>query len=290
MTTPRAGSFHSLWRAHGPAVPDVLLDVVARGAFDRLAASDATPPAGAFALECGLTPGLRAHLYLALRGETELAAAGLSTGLGHAYLRYTRNDAGEASVPLPLVPPGVHATDAPRVAEALRALGVPPDTVARTQACLAAFPPDATLDNIGWLDRRPGQPMRCYVSHLPLGCPPHVQHLGDAARALASLADRCVATFDIDAQGPRPRWGLELLVSRGNPDPATRWRLMLDALHAQGLATDAARQAALAWPARLDAHATGGPAKRGISHLCLTLQDGRIRDARVFLLAARQAA
>ncbi|VFR42753.1 hypothetical protein ANT2_4392 [plant metagenome] len=288
MTTPREGAFHALWRAHGPDVPEVLLDAVARGAFDRLAASSDTPPAAAFALECGLTPGLRAHLYLALRGETELAAAGLPGGLSHAYLRYTRNDAGDASVPLPLVPPGVHAADTPRVAKALHALGVPPDTVARAQACLAAFPPDATLDNIGWLDRRPGQPMRCYVSHLPLGCPPH-QRLGDTAQALASLADRCVATFDIDAQGPRPRWGLELLVSRGNPDPAARWRLMLDALRERGLATEAAAQAALAWPARLDGHANGGPAKRGISHLCLTLQAGQVRDARVFLLAARQA-
>ena len=288
-TTPAVAAtelapFGPLWLRHAPHASAALLNPQAREAFGALA-ENAPEGAEAFALECGLAPNVRPHLYIAVQDARAKEAIGHGDVGGLLYLRYTLNNAGRASVPLPHRPGPSGRGDWPAWLASLRDRGLPAATAAQVQDWLASLPDTARIDNAAWLDRRPGQPLRLYVSGLPDGLPPGVPHatatLPDAAAVLAALAHRHVAIVDLDEKGTRPRWGLELLAARHPAGALARWAPMIDALAAHGFCTPEGAQGLAQW--------CGGD-QRGISHMKLMLEDGRVRDARAFLLARRAAA
>ena len=276
--------FEPLWREHAPHAGAALLADEARQAFDILAAG-APDGAAAFALECGLTPGVRPHLYLALQDARARQAAGHGDTAGLLYLRYTFNNAGRASMPLPHRPGPATPAGWPGWLSALCGSGLSDATAAQVESWLSRLPGSAAIDNAAWLDRRPGQPLRLYVSGLsgavPHGVPRCPPQLPEAAAAPAALAARRVAVVDIDGHGPRPRWGLELLTAR-HPDGAlARWTPLIDTLAAHGLCTPDAARALARWCSHQD---------RGISHMKLMMEADQVRDARAFLLARRRTA
>ncbi|MEI2415840.1 hypothetical protein V8Z80_06610 [Orrella sp. JC864] len=272
--------FAPLWQAHAPAIASDLLTLPARQAFDALAPRAPAGTAG-FALECGLTPGVRPHLYLALQDPAAKAAAGHAGAPGLLYLRYTLNRHGQASVPLPCQDVRAGAPQWPALIEGLRAQGLPAAQAGQARLWLDGLPAGAAIDCAAWLDRRPGQPLRLFVSGLPQGQAPAglpqsgPADLPPAAQALGMLASRCVAIVDLDAAGPRPRWGLELLAERHPQGTMARWTPLLDGLQARQLCSRAARTALARWCADEPA--------RGISHLKLMIEGQRVLDARVFL-------
>lgn len=271
-------SFEALWRQHGPHVPAALLAGPARAAFAAVAGT-APAPVQAFALECGLTGGVRPHLYLALGPAADSDTAPPSAP-GVRYLRYTLNGAGRASVPLPHEPGPAARASWPAWLDVLAARGLPAATAGQALAWLGTLPAGAAIDSAAWLDRRPGQPLRLYVSGVLPG-PGNGNAAGwpalpAAAAPLAALARRLVAVVDFDESGPRPRWGLELLTER-HPDGAlARWRPMIEALRAAGLCTPDRAEGVQAW--------CRGEGRR-ISHMKLMAEGQALRDARAFLLA-----
>ncbi len=201
------------------------------------------------------------------------------------FLEYDLSGAA-SNVPAAFWPLGVAVAERERLREPLNALANPPVSEAAL-AFLASLAPETRINYLAVMSSRPGRPVRLNLSGVnPPAVPPALP-----ITALIAAADHCVYAFDLDANGIRPRWGVELFL-RNDADGAAKWRGLFERLVALGLAKTERLAATSAWPAmtpRLEQPMIGRFLGlelcdwRAISHLKLVI-DGEAVTAKIYLI------
>lgn len=157
------------------------------------------------------------------------------------FLEYDLSGAA-SNIPAAFWPLGVALAEREGLREPLNALADPPVSEA-VLAFLAPLATEARIDYLAVMSSRPGCPVRLNLSGVN---PPAALPALPIAELIAA-ADHCVYAFDLDANGPRPRWGVELFM-RNDAAGADKWRGLFERLVALGLAKAERLAATAAWP------------------------------------------
>lgn len=236
----------ALWRDAEPFLAPALASPADRARIAALTQSFPAP-ARCACLECPLDGSSGVDLSFEVAAERFAACfphAPCWPGLKAAdpvFLEYDLSGAA-SNIPAAFWPLGIPVTERERLREPLNVLANPPVSEAAL-TFLASLAPETRIDYLAVMGSRPGRPVRLNLS----GVNPPTASPALPITALMAAADHCVYAFDLDANGPRPRWGVELFI-RNDADGAAKWRGLFERLVALQLAKADRLAAACAWP------------------------------------------